>query len=57
MWANYIKSNYCKSGTMYGLIKTQKENNSIRVFTSECSTAIEYLSIFVEKYLYKEVYK
>ena len=23
-WASYIKSNYCKPGTMYGLIKTYK---------------------------------
>ena len=30
--ASYIKSNYCKPGTMYGLIKTHKENNSVRVY-------------------------
>ena len=42
---------------MYGLIKTHKENNPVRVITSGCGTAIEYLSIFVEKYLYKEVNK
>ena len=57
IWDNYIKSNYCKPGTMYGLIKTNKENNPVRVITSGCGTAIEYLSIFVENYLYKEVYK
>ena len=56
-WAKYIRSNYCKPGTMYGLIKTHKENNPARVITSGCGTAIEYLSIFVEKYLYKEVDK
>ena len=42
---------------MYGLIKTHKESNPVRVITSGCSTAIEYLTIFVEKYLYKEVNK
>ena len=33
-WASYIKSNDCKRGTMYGLIKTHKENNPMRVITS-----------------------
>ena len=42
---------------MYGLIKTHKENNPVRVITSGCSTSIEYLSVFVEKYLYREVNK
>ena len=39
------------------MIKTHKENNPARVITSGCGTAIKYLSIFVEKYLYKEVDK
>ena len=34
-----------------------KESNPVRVATSSCGTTIEYLSIFVEKYLYKEVNK
>ena len=42
---------------MYELIKTHKENNPVRVITSGCGTAIEHLSTFVEKDLYKEVYK
>ena len=42
---------------MYGLIKTHKENKSASDITSGCGTAIEFLSIFVEKYLYKEVVK
>ena len=50
-WASYIKSIYYKPGTMYGLIKTHKENNPVRVITKGCHTAIEYLSNFVEKYL------
>lgn len=35
---------------MYGLIKTHKEINSIRVIKSACGTAVEFLSIFVENY-------
>ena len=42
---------------MHGLIKTHKVDNPFRVITSECSTAIENLSIFVEKCLYPEVLK
>ena len=40
---------------MYGLVKTHKANNPVRIITSGCSTAVENLSIFVEKVLYKEV--
>ena len=42
---------------MFGLIKTHKENNPARVITRGCGTATEFLSTFVEKYLYKEVVK
>ena len=38
---------------MYGNVKTHKINNPVRVITSGCSTAVESLSIFVEKELYK----
>ena len=40
---------------MYSLVKTHKANNPVRIITSGCSTAVENLSIFVEKVLYKEV--
>ena len=40
---------------MYGLVKTHKANNPVRIITSGCNTAVENLSIFVEKILYKEV--
>ena len=56
-WARYIKSNYCKPGTMYELIKMHKENNPLRVITSGCGTATEYSLIFVEKCLYRQVDK
>ena len=32
------------------LFKTHKENNPARFITSGCGTAIEFLSIFVERY-------
>ena len=53
----YIRSSQAKPGSMYELIKTQKENNPARVITSGYATAIEFLSIFVEKYSYTEVDK
>ena len=42
---------------MYGLVKTHKVGNPVRVITSGCGTAKENLSIFVEKCLYSEVLK
>ena len=48
-WASYIKANYCKPGTMCGLIKTRKENNPIRVITSGCSAAIKYTKKYTKK--------
>ena len=42
---------------MYGLIKTHKVDNPVRVITSGCGTAVENLSIFVEKCLFPEVLK
>ena len=47
-WENYIKFSNTKPGTMYGLVKTHKENNPAKVITSGCGTAVEFLSIFVE---------
>ena len=34
------------------MIKTHKNNNAAQIITSGCNTAIESLSIFVEKVLY-----
>ena len=56
-WVKYIRSSHAKPGTMYGLIKTHKENNPARVMTKGCGTAIGFLSILVDKHLYKEVDK
>ena len=42
---------------MYGLVKTHKADNPVRFITSGCGTAVENLSIFVEKCLFSEVLK
>ena len=42
---------------MYGLVKTLKADNPVRVVISGCGTAAENLSIFVEKCLFSEVLK
>ena len=46
---------HANPGKMYGLVKTHKVDNPVRVTTSGCGTAIENLSIFVEECLYSEV--
>ena len=51
-WKSYIQTECSISGKMYGLIKTHKNDNPARIITSACNTAIESLSIFVEKVLY-----
>ena len=37
---------------MYGMMKTHKADNPVRVITSGCNTVVEKLSILVEKTLY-----
>ena len=49
----FITPEHSKPGKMYGNIKSHKMNNRVRVITSGCNTAVESLSIFVEKELYK----
>ena len=43
------------AGKMYDLVQTHKNNYPVRIITSGCNTAVENLSIFIEKVLYKEV--
>ena len=56
-WSKFIEPSVVTPGKMYGLIKTDKADNPIRVITSRCETAVENLSIFVEKCLFPEVLK
>ena len=44
-------------GKTYGLIKTDKVGDPVKVITSEWGTVIENLCIFVEKCLFLEVLK
>ena len=52
-WVKFITPEHSKPGKMYGNVKTHKINNPKRVITSGCSTAVESLSVFVQKELYK----
>ena len=45
------------AGKMYGMMKTHKIDNPVRVITSGCNTAVENLSILVEKILYPKADK
>ena len=56
-WKRFIKLKDVKPGKMYEIIKTPKEINSARIITSGSGTAMENLSIFVEKCLVAEVQK
>ena len=42
-WSRFIKPSNSTPGEMYGLVKTHKEGNPVRVITSGCGTA----SIFI----------
>ena len=53
----FVEISPANPGKMYCLIKTHKVGNPFRVITSICGTAIENVSIFVEKCLYSEVLK
>ena len=60
-WSRFIKPSDSTPGKMYGLVKAHKEGNPVRVIRffqvviPSCGTAVENLSIFVEKCLYSEV--
>ena len=56
-WKSFVSCDSPSAGKMYGLIKTHKFDNPVRIITSGCNTAVENLSIFVEKVLYSEVEK
>ena len=54
-WKSFVSCDSPSAGKMYGL--THKVDNPVRIITSGCNTAVENLSIFVEKVLYSEVEK
>ena len=51
-WKEFIRPDNCNAGKMYGMVKTHKADNPVRVITSGCNTVVEKLSILVEKTLY-----
>ena len=50
-WKRFITPTNSTPGKMYGLVKTHKVNNPVRVITSGCNTAIESLSIYIECFI------
>ena len=46
-WKRFITPTNSTPEKMYGLVKTHKVNNPVRVITSGCNTAIESLSIYM----------
>ena len=52
-WKRFITPTNSRPGKMYGLVKTHKVNNPVRVITSGCNTAIESLSIYIEHVLFE----
>ena len=54
-WSRFIETSDVNPRKMCGLIKTHKVGNPVRVMTSGCGTAMEKISILVEKCLYLEV--
>ena len=52
-WQRFITPTNSTPGKMYGLVKTHKVNNPVRVITSGCNTAIESLSIYIEYVLFE----
>ena len=52
-WKRLVSPTNSTPGKMYGLVKTDKVNNSVRVITSRCNAAIESLSIYIEHVLFE----
>ena len=48
-WKEFIRPDNFNAGKMYGMVKTHKADNPVRVITSGCKTVVEKLSILVEK--------
>ena len=52
-----ILNSKARPGTNYGLIKTHKSGNPIRLITSGIGTVVENLSAFTEYFLYLCIWK
>ena len=51
-WKKFITSKNSGVKKMYGMVKTHKKDNPVHMISSGCNTAVEKLSILVEKTLY-----
>ena len=51
-WKEFIKPGNWNGGKMFGMVKTHKVDNPVRVITSGCKNVVENLSILVKKTLY-----
>ena len=51
-WNKFITPNNPSAGKMYGMVKTHKNDNPVCAITSDCNTAVQKLSILVEKTVY-----
>ena len=52
-WKRFITQTNSIFPKMYGLVKTLKVNNHVKVITSGCNTAIESLSIYIGHALFE----
>ena len=52
-WKRFITPTNSTPGKMYGLVKTHKVNNPVRVITSGCNAVIESLSVYIEYVLFE----
>ena len=48
----FIRPDNCNTGKMYGMVKTHKADNPLRVIASGCNTVVEKLSILGEQTLH-----
>ena len=51
-WKEFVRPDNCNASKMYGIVKTHKADNPMRVITSVCNTVVEKLSTLVEKTLH-----
>ena len=52
---SFILCDSTSAGKIYGLARTHKFDNPVRIVTSGCNTAVENLSVFVESLYIKKL--
>ena len=46
-WKKFITPSNSSTGKMYGMVKTHKKDNPVRVITSGCNTAVELKKLYI----------